>query len=443
MAWRPNYVDGGEAGLIQNGWIDDAGNVTFSDPTPALPAGVQTYTQDFGGGNEGMGNTIQSLKIDGTPIDQFTTQMSGTAANGMPGGLTLNPFTGQQEKAYFATINGRVEILPESIAKRLDPNAREYSQTQDGGYGGLGGLIDRYSPQLMALGMGAGVGALANAGVGVGATGAATSGGTGGMGILDEMYGGMGGNFAADLGGPGTGILDEFYGGTGGTFGSDLGGPGTGLLDEMYGGTKGTFSPSTLNSIATKVAEQVGPSAAKSLMSKLLSGEMSSDDWLSMIGKIAPAALGMYASSQQANKLSDLANKYFDVGAPSRARYEASFQPGFSMANEPGYMDAMNLATKSFLNKASVQGNPADSPNAWNQTLKDINSTFTIPALQNYRSVNANTGGLASFTPAAINAQTASVGSDKNFYDALGAGAADVFNPPKKLNLSDFLKQYA
>ena len=183
---------------------------------------------------------------------------------------------------------------------------------------------------------------------------------------------------------------------------------------------------------------QYGPDAV-SAVKKLLAGGGSQSDLMTLLGKIAPAALGAFASSQQSKSLAELADKYFAVGAPSRARYESSFQPGFTMANEPGYSDALDQTTKSFLHKASIAGNPADSPNAWMQTLKDVNATFAYPALQEYRRQAAGTGGLANMAPAAISAEGRSVEAGRGIYDAIGGGMADIFSPPK--TLADILRE--
>ncbi len=162
-------------------------------------------------------------------------------------------------------------------------------------------------------------------------------------------------------------------------------------------------------------------------------GSGTSSDLMRLIGAIAPAALGAYASHEQSQSLQDLANRYMEFGAPSRARYEASYAPGFSMNMDPGYTDALNNATKSFLHKASINGNPADSPNAWDQTLTDINSKFAYPALQDFRKMNANAGGIANFQTAAPGIDTAAINAGRGVYDAIGAGAADIFNPPRTL----------
>lgn len=181
------------------------------------------------------------------------------------------------------------------------------------------------------------------------------------------------------------------------------------------------------------LVEATGGAAGGTALSKLLDGSASASDFLELAGKLAGPAIGAIASNRQANSFEDLANKYMDFGAPSRARYEASYAPGFSMDMDPGYKDALDSTTKSFLHKASVTGNPVDSPNAWQQTLTDVNSKFAYPALQDYRKTNASSGGLATFAAAAPGMETSAINSTRGIYDSIGAGAADIFNPPKSM----------
>jgi hypothetical protein len=176
-----------------------------------------------------------------------------------------------------------------------------------------------------------------------------------------------------------------------------------------------------------------------------------SPDLLDVLGKVAGAGLGVYGANQQADsfrRLSDDAmtrwNQSVAMGAPSRDRYEASFKPGFTMGSDPGYQDALDATTKSTLHGLSITGNPSTSPNAWNQTLSDVNSKFAYPALQNYRTMNANTGGFSSFANAGaqgpnMSAATAAIGADAKALNAIGAGIADVTTPPKN-TLEEFFK---
>jgi len=160
-----------------------------------------------------------------------------------------------------------------------------------------------------------------------------------------------------------------------------------------------------------------------------------------LLGSAAPAVLGAYGAGQMSDLYRDLNNQYMAIGAPSRARYESSFSPGFSMENEPGYKAALDQTTEAFLRKASMQGNPAQNPGAWAETLKGVNTSLALPALYNYRNQNAATGGFNAFSTAAPGAASSAIGAGKGVYDAIGAGAADVFNPrPAPISLSDIYR---
>ena len=275
--------------------------------------------------------------------------------------------------------------------------------------------------------------------VGGGATGAGAAAGAGSGGTVSGSSGSetVAGGAGSDTGGTvgEEGYFDDFSGqwvdssSGGGTYGDP---DTTGAFDQ--GGSEGVFdsqgnplytsSDGTLvnSSTVQEVARQLGITPAAALRYLM-----------STAGGLAAAGLGAYGANKQANSLEALNQRYMNMGAPSRARYEASYQPGFTMANDPGYTDALNAASKATLHGLSVQGNPAGSPNAWNQTLSDVNAKFAYPALQNYRNQNAATGGIASFSAAAPAAATGAIGAQGNVYNAIGGGLNDIFNPPKSL----------
>jgi hypothetical protein len=154
---------------------------------------------------------------------------------------------------------------------------------------------------------------------------------------------------------------------------------------------------------------------------------------LSTIASGLPGVLGAVASSQQAGDYKDLARDYMAVGAPARARFEASYAPGFSMEDDPGYKEALEQAAKATLHGLSVGGNPAGSPNAWAQSLTDLYKNHSYRALQDYRNQNASAGGMGALTQAAPGAAGSAIASQGNVFNALGAAANDIFNPPKSL----------
>jgi hypothetical protein len=152
-----------------------------------------------------------------------------------------------------------------------------------------------------------------------------------------------------------------------------------------------------------------------------------------MLARGIPGALGALGAAKQSNDYKGLADDYMAVGAPARARFEASYAPGFSMENDPGYQDALKQAAKASLYGLSVNGNPAGSPNAWGQSLTDLYQKTAYQALQNYRNQNAAAGGMAALTQAAPGASNSAISAQGNVFNGLGAAANDIFNPPKTL----------
>src|SRR3990167_3363159 len=183
----------------------------------------------------------------------------------------------------------------------------------------------------------------------------------------------------------------------------------------------------------TTAAIAGGAAAAPSLYDRLTGGNAQNADYLELLGRVAPAALGAYASNQQANSLENIANKYAEYGAPSRARYEGSFAPGFTMASDPGYQDALDQSASAAWRAGSMGGNPAGNPAALSEILDRLYKGTAYPALQNYRTGNASAGGIASGTAAAPSLDQSAIVARTNVYNAFGAGIADVMNKPKSL----------
>jgi hypothetical protein len=157
-----------------------------------------------------------------------------------------------------------------------------------------------------------------------------------------------------------------------------------------------------------------------------------------LLGGAASTLLGMYQANQQAGALGDLAAKAEGYGAPSRARYEGSFAPGFSMANEPGYKDALDSTSDSLLRRLSATGgNPFGNPGGLIETNKQINAGLALPALQNYRNQNAATGGFGAFNTAAPGLAANAAGQDNSWLTVLGGGLSNILNPPKQTGAAD------
>jgi hypothetical protein len=151
------------------------------------------------------------------------------------------------------------------------------------------------------------------------------------------------------------------------------------------------------------------------------------------------AGLGAYGSSKQADTLNNLAQQYMAFGAPSRNRYEGSFAPGFSMANEPGYAGAMKSASDAVLASLSAKGgNPYGDPHALIEANKAILDGTALPALYNYRNQNASTGGYGAFNTAAPGAALGAANAEGNIYNAIGYGLNNVLNPQP--TIADLIK---
>lgn len=329
------------------------------------------------------------------------------------------------------------------------------------GLAGLAGL----GPFASAGGLSAGAG-LTEAGWGFGAgglgldaglTGAATAGGTlgGGMDWWNTDWGTEGlvdSSWTTDPRFAGT-TVDFTTSKVGGLNMNDY----YSMLDDIQAGTNGVTAPSptmsipgygdvygststilkslvgsglsTTNALSMLQKALGGDTSALSAIGGALSGSGSSSIW-DMFGKLLPAGLGMYASNQQANKLSELAQKYQDFGAPYRQKLaEISADP-----NAFYNSDGAQKATDTVLRKLSIGGNPAGSANKQALTIDSLYDQYGKE-----RDRLAWFGGLTNYNRAAPQLETQAIGANANMWNAAGAGLNDIFNP--KPSLSELFKQ--
>lgn len=163
-------------------------------------------------------------------------------------------------------------------------------------------------------------------------------------------------------------------------------------------------------------------------------------DLLSLLGKLGGAGLGAYASNEQAKSLSDLANKYSEYGAPSRARFEASMTPGFDPMSIPGYSGALDTASKGILARLSATGgNPYGNPGGLIEANKQIVSGTALPAINEYQRLNLSAGGLGNLNAAVPGLQTSAIGQEGNIWNSLGYGL-NAATAPKQMSLADLYK---
>lgn len=223
-------------------------------------------------------------------------------------------------------------------------------------------------------------------------------------------------------------------GATGGVSASSLGGTAASAAASALGGADGSGGAG--GSATGALGNAAG---AGSVLSRILDGTATTADWLSVGGTAGSTLLGLYGSQQQTNALKDLAQKYMDFGAPSRARYEAAMSPGFDITSIPGYQGALDSTSESILRKLSASGgNPYGNPGGLIEANKAIVSGTALPALNEYARLNANTG-FGSSMNAAIPLQTGAINSEANGLNAIGSGLASITTP--KNSLQDLLKQ--
>jgi len=168
-------------------------------------------------------------------------------------------------------------------------------------------------------------------------------------------------------------------------------------------------------------AGTVGTAATGTALQRILDGSATTQDYLTLTGQVAPAALGMYASGQQTDALTGLANKYMEMGAPYRSRLEEISADPSQFYESP----QAQQATESVLRRLSAtHGNVAGSPYAQALTTDALFGQYGQE-----RDRLAGYGGLTQYNAAAPGAATAAIGSQANFYNALGGGIADVTTP--------------
>lgn len=205
------------------------------------------------------------------------------------------------------------------------------------------------------------------------------------------------------------------------------------------------------NPYGTPATTTVGPggtaTAASSAIGRIISQlgggpEASASDWASVLGSIGSSALGMYGAGKQADAYENVANQYLGMGQPYRDRLNASYAPGFSMADQPDFKNALDISSQSVLSKLSATGgNPYGNPGALAEADKYVAGSLALPQLNTYRSqlgtfgqLGVNTGGTANMNAAS---QTG------NLYDALGYGLRSATQPDNQYKgvLDQLLKQ--
>lgn len=179
--------------------------------------------------------------------------------------------------------------------------------------------------------------------------------------------------------------------------------------------------------------------AQQTALERILSGNGTTQDYLTAFGQVAPSLLGMYASDRQADALGGLASQYSAMGAPYRDRLAQSYSDPTAFLKSPEVQVPVQMGTDAMARALSTQGNPAGSGTALHE-LQNYSANQLFGRLGQERDRLAGFGGLTAYNSAAPQAATNAIGAERGVYDALGYGIGQVTNPPK--SLADILKSY-
>jgi len=262
------------------------------------------------------------------------------------------------------------------------------------------------------------------------------------------MDGGTGGGlYNFDAGGanlydiPGLGSVDLGSFGTGAGGGLDLTGPlTTGTAGGLSSYALPGLSPDLFGAGVSALGGGGGGSSGGGLPD-LLSKAFPNANLGSLLSGALQGGLGYLGAREQQKAMQDQQNQWLALGAPSRARLEASYAPGFSIWDDSATKDAAtraaDVAARSY---SGTAGNPFDSQTAQAGIYNQVLSGVALPQLNTYRSQNASSGQLGLNTAGTAGLQGAqNAGGGLN---AIGYGLNSALNPPQTpQQLADLLKQ--
>lgn len=386
------------------------------------------YTYDQGNTVQSFLDSLRNMPIYGdqtaeVPQYQSFNSMGITDLSQML--ATPMPFAGGQTAAQnllqFGVTDPLNQLdmkLPDALPGSLMPSGND-----------LGGVLLALAPLAAMVGGFAGVGGLSNAaGSGLSGLGGSVEGfapelgfeGYGGT----SVSGGLGGGYVpgiSDLsasGGSGLDNLLQFAGDGGEELAWDPLGADADYLQNWLaqgaaeGGT--TFSPSLLSNIAKLFGG---------------SGTGSSSDLLSALVRALPGLAGAYASNQQTNAITDLANKYSEMGAPYRSRLTDLYANPSGFLSSPEVRVPVQQGTDALARSLSAKvGNPIDNMTAL-QEIQNYSANQLFGRLGQEKDRLAGFGGLANYNAAAPGLEQNAIGSNSNMWNALGSAASSVFNP--------------
>lgn len=195
----------------------------------------------------------------------------------------------------------------------------------------------------------------------------------------------------------------------------------------------------TVANAANTAGSAANAATGGSAISKIIDGTATASDWASVLGNIGATGLGIAGANAQGDAFKDVYNQQMSLGAPYRDKLAATYQPGFSMADQPDFMNALNLGADAVARATSTKANTFD-PGAQMEMQKYVSGNLALPQLNTYRSQLGSFGQLGTNT-----AGTAALGgaqSNAGTYNALGYGLGQLTQPesPFKGLLSQFGK---
>ena len=184
-----------------------------------------------------------------------------------------------------------------------------------------------------------------------------------------------------------------------------------------------------LGSVLNMMKGVMGGSSGSPL-SRIMGGNGSTSDWLSLGGAGLGGLLDYMSSSKQADAMKAIADRSWAAGQPYRDRANAAMTPGFDIKSIPGLSSAMDTATETYLRKLSATGgNPAGIGAAPSQTEAFVLGNVALPAWQNYFNANSNAGGLSNLSAQANGTAQNAAAADAGIYGSLGQTARNIFDP--------------
>lgn len=185
---------------------------------------------------------------------------------------------------------------------------------------------------------------------------------------------------------------------------------------------------SSLPTNIQNIVQQVGnlppgtSSAAKSLLGKVLGGEGTQQDLMSLLGTLGSTGLGIYGANQQSDALTQIANQARSDRAPFlNAATGWMNNPSSYYAGAPA-----QAAMKGVLSGLAVNGNPASNPTAM--------ASATEAGLRNWQNAVTGFGNLGLAGQDSRNALLSDAASaDRGVTTALSSGLGSLTTPTNDL----------